>query len=87
MDKKIKVTDLAMDFNTGTILYVTIDTFRFSADKELFDLKVEIENRGVFELVEEVDLNLIEEIIVNHDDIKRFSLNWIFNNVEIVSEI
>lgn len=74
-----------MNFNTGTILYVTIDNFRFSADEELFNLKVEIENKGVFELIEDIDLT--EEIIVDHEDLKRVALNWIFKNVEVVKQI
>jgi len=85
MNKRIKATDFEMNFNTGSILYVTIDNFKFSTDKELPNLKIEIENHGVFELIEETDL-IKGEIIINHKDLKRVALNWIFNNVEIVAE-
>ena len=85
MNKKIKTNNFEMNFNTGTIFYVIIDNFRFSADEELFNLKVEIENKGVFELIEDIDL--IEEIIADHEDLKRVALNWIFKNVEVVKLI
>jgi len=88
MNKKITMTNLDLSADTGTILYVTIDDLRFSADECQFSLIVEIENQGKFELIEEIDLGgPDDEIIIDHNDLKRVALNWIFNNVEIVKEI
>ena len=86
MDKKIKMTNLEMDINTGTILYVTIDDLRFLANEEQFNLRVEIENKGEYELIEDIDLPE-NELIIDHNDLKRVALNWIFKNVEIVKEL
>ena len=86
MNKKIKMTSLEMNVNTGTTLYVTIDDLRFSADEEQFNLRVEIENKGEYELIEDIGLSE-NEIIVDHNNLKRVALNWIFKNVDIVKEI
>jgi hypothetical protein len=85
MDKKIKTTDLNLNISTGTMLYVDIDTFRFLYDEEIFCLTVQIESNGIFEFLEEVEL-AEDEIIIDHKDLERFALNWIFNNVEIVKD-
>ena len=88
MNKKITMTSLEMNLDAGTILYVTIDNLRFSADEDQFSLVVEIENKGKFELIEEIDLGGPDaEIIIDHNDLKRVALNWIFKNVEIVKEL
>jgi len=68
-----------MNFNnTGIILYATIGGYKFSADKDIFSLKVEFETVSGFELIEEI--NLVEEIIVDHEDLERVALNWMFIN-------
>lgn len=83
MSKKIKIEDLNLNFPTGTILYVDIDIFRFLYDEEIFCLTVEINNGENYEFYEEIDLPE-EEVIVDHDDLKKFSLSWMFKNIEIV---
>ncbi|QEK12615.1 ubiquitin [Crassaminicella thermophila] len=80
----IKTKDMNFEIFTGTMLYITIDTFRFIFDEDTFYLTVEIENNGEFEFLEEVEL---DEAIVNHNDLKRVALNWVFKNVEIVKEL
>lgn len=86
MLNKIKTTDADLGIDTGTIFYVTIGAFRFLADEELFSLRVEMDINGEFEFLEEVDLDE-NEIIVEHNALKRVALNWMFKNVEIVQEI
>lgn len=86
MSKKIKTTDLNLNVSTGTMLYVDIDIFRFSYDQEIFNLTIKILDGENYEFFEEVDLPE-DEVIVDHNDLKIFVLNWIFKNVEVVKEI
>jgi len=67
-----------MHFNTGVILYTTIGGYKFSCDKEIFNLKIEFEKAKGFELVENIDLK--EEIVVDHKDLERVALKWMFIN-------
>ncbi|NEZ74293.1 BC1881 family protein [Clostridium botulinum] len=85
MGKKIKTTDLNLNVSTGTILYVDIDIFRFLYDQEIFCITVQFLDGENYEFFEEVELPE-GKVIVNHDDLRKFALNWIFNNVEIVKE-
>ncbi|MHB9943617.1 ubiquitin [Clostridium sporogenes] len=86
MNKKIRTTDLNLNVSTGTMIYIDIDIFRFLYDKEIFNLTIEMLVGENFEFYKEVDLPE-DEVIVDHNDLKIFALNWIFKNVEIVKEI
>ncbi|MBY6800157.1 ubiquitin [Clostridium botulinum] len=86
MSKKIKTTDLNLNISTGTMIYVDIDIFRFIYDQEIFNLTIEMLDGENFEFYKEVDLPE-DEVIVDHNDLKIFALNWIFQNVEVVKEI
>ncbi|EPS56434.1 TPA: ubiquitin [Clostridium botulinum] len=86
MGKKIKTTDLNLNVSTGTMIYIDIDIFRFLYDKEIFNLTIEMLDGENYEFLEEVDLPE-DEVIVDHNDLKIFALNWIFKNVEVVKEI
>ncbi|HCL4447429.1 TPA: ubiquitin [Clostridium botulinum] len=86
MSKKIKTTDLNLNVSTGTLLYVDIDIFRFSYNQEIFNLTIKILDGENYEFFEEVSLPE-DEVIVDHNDLKIFALNWIFKNVEVVKEI
>lgn len=85
MSKKIKMQDINLSTSTGTMIYVDIDVFRFLYHKEMFYLTVQIENAGEYEFLEEMDLPE-GEVIVNHDDLRKISVKWLFDNVEIVKE-
>lgn len=85
MNKKMKTTDFEMNLNTGSAIYVTVDNLKFTVDEELPSLKIEVEDHGEFQLIEERDFSAGESIL-NHKDLKRVALNWILNNVEIVSD-
>ncbi|HDK7158444.1 TPA: ubiquitin [Clostridium botulinum] len=86
MSKKIKTTDLNLNVSTGTMIYIDIDIFRFLYDEEIFNLTIEMLDGENFEFYKEVDLPE-GEVIVDHNDLKIFALNWIFQNVEVVKEI
>ncbi|AUN25413.1 ubiquitin [Clostridium botulinum] len=86
MSKKIKTTDLNLNVSTGTMIYIDIDIFRFLYDEEIFCLTIQLLNGENYEFLEEVDLPE-DEVIVDHNDLKIFALNWIFQNVEVVKEI
>lgn len=68
-----------MDFETRTILCATLGSFKFSADKEVFMFKVEIERNGIYEIVEERDL---KDIIVDFNDLERAATNWLLMNCQ-----
>jgi hypothetical protein len=85
MSKKIKTAYINLNVNTGTMIYVDIDTFRFLYDEETVYLTVQIEENGSYEFLDEVEL-AEDEIIIDHNDLKRVALNWIFDNVKIVKE-
>ncbi|HGG0416138.1 TPA: BC1881 family protein [Clostridium sporogenes] len=85
MSKKIKTTDLNLNVSTGTMIYIDIDIFRFLYDEEIFCLTIQFLNGENYEFFEEVELPE-GKVIVTHDDLRKFALNWIFNNVEIVKE-
>ncbi|KOR24145.1 ubiquitin [Clostridium sp. L74] len=85
MNKKIKTTDLNLNVSTGTILYVDIDIFRFLYDQEIYCITVEVLDGENYEFLEEINLEK-DKSNLDHNDLKRFALNWIFKNVEIVKE-
>lgn len=84
--KKIRVTNIDLTVNTTTLLVTTIDIFKFYKDTQNGWLQIDIVAGGgdSEEFVDEVYGK--EAATVNDiEDLKRFALNWIFNNVEIVS--
>ncbi|ABS41285.1 hypothetical protein [Clostridium botulinum] len=83
MNKKIKTTDLNLNVSTGTLLYIDIDIFRFLYDQEIFCITVQFLDEEDYKFLEEINLEKNKSIL-NHNDLKRIALNWIFENVEIV---
>lgn len=84
--KKIRLTNIDLTVNTTTLLVVTIDVFKFYKDTRNGWLQINLVAGGgdSEEFVDEVHGK--EAATVNTiEDLKRFALNWIFNNVEIVS--
>jgi len=84
MNKKITMINLDLSIDTGTILYVTIDDLKFSADEDQVTIIVEMENNGSYEFIDEIYLPEDALVLQGHDDLKRYALNWVFENVEIV---
>ncbi|CAL83935.1 ubiquitin [Clostridium botulinum] len=85
MNKKIKTTDLNLNVSTGTMIYVDIDIFRFLYDQEIYCITVEVLDGENYEFLEEINLEK-DKSNLDHNDLKKFALNWIFENVEIVKE-
>jgi len=84
---KITVTDINLNVIPGTIIYIDIDIFRFTKDEDLFEVEIEVESNGEYKKLEIIDLNEIDEIVINHRDLERIALNWIFKSVDIIKEI
>ena len=78
--KKITLSDINLDMDSGTIMYVTIDVFRFVKDESLPCVEVEIEENGEYRLLEELEE---EDTVVTHEELKKVAIKWLFNNVRI----
>lgn len=86
MSKKIRTEEISLNIMPGTIIYIDIDTFRFLYDENDMGLvKVSFLDGEEYEHFENVLLEE-DEVIVEHEDLKRVALNWIFDNVEIVTK-
>jgi len=83
----VKLTDINLTIVPGTTIYLDIDIFRFIKDGDFFDVRVEIENNGEHEFLQDIDLSESEGIVMDHHDLERVALNWIFKNVEVVKEV
>jgi hypothetical protein len=83
MSKKIKTNDTDVVICTTTIEVVSINGISFEHDEELPCVSIYIVGDGDKEFYEEVE----SQGIVGLEDLKRFALNWYFDNVEIVREI
>jgi len=84
--KKIKTTNTNFEINTRTAMVVTIGNFKFIKE-ELFPwVDIFLIGGETDEFIEQHDG---EEIcnIVDFEDFKVFSLNWSFNNVEVLNKI
>ena len=80
MSKRIKTNNNDIGISTTTIEVVTINEISFEHDEELPCVSIYIigdEDKEFFEEVETPD-------VIDLEDLKRFALNWYFNNVEIV---
>lgn len=86
MDKIIKTTDTNIKIDTSTILVVEIGTFSFEVDERYPLIDVYITGNESKKFVTQIDEENIP-VFVEHEELKRFALNWYFNNVEIVKEI
>lgn len=86
MDKMIKTTDIDMKIDTSTILVVEIGTFSFEVDERYPWIDVYMIGNESKKFINQIDEENMPAF-VNHEELKRFVLNWYFNNVEIVKEI
>ena len=77
---KVKMKDINLTEVVGTNIYVDIDVFRFTKDKDLSYVEILIDNNGEWEFLEEVHASIID-----HEDLRKFALNWIFKSVEITN--
>lgn len=86
MDKSIKITDTDMKIETSTILVVEVGTFSFEVDERYPWVDVYMTGNESKEFVTQIDEENMP-VFVGHEELKRFALNWYFNNIEIVKEL
>ncbi len=79
--KKVRTTNFNVSVERG--IYIDIDDYRFLLDEGCPFARVELVTDGeTNDFIDEFECDCI-----NHEDLKIASLNWIFNNVEIVKEV
>ncbi|AAK79906.1 hypothetical protein BJV85_002046 [Clostridium acetobutylicum] len=86
MNKKIKTTDTNINIDESTILVVEIGVLSFEVDERYPWIDVYFIGNESKEFITQIDEEKMP-IFVKHEELKRFALNWYFNNVEIVKEI
>lgn len=86
MEKMIKTTDTNITVDTTTVLVVQIGTLSFELDERFPWIDVYSVGGEHKEFVTQIDEEDMP-VIVEHEELKRFALNWYFNNVEVVSNV
>lgn len=86
MSKMIKTTDTDIKVDESTILVIEIGTLSFEVDERFPWISVYFISGESKKIVAEIDEEDMP-IFTNHEELKRFCLNWYFNNVEIVKEV
>ena len=85
MSKMIKTTDTNIEVETSEILVVQIGTLSFEVDERYpwIDVyNIGGENKEFILQITYEDM----PIFVEYEVLKRYCLNWYFNNVEIVND-
>lgn len=85
MSKMIKTTDTDVNIDTSTILVVEIGTLSFEVDKRYPWINVYAIGDEKKEFITEIDDEDMP-VFVEHEELKKFALNWYFNNVEVVKK-
>lgn len=85
MSKMIKTTDTELKVEESTISVIEIGTLSFELDERFPWIDVYLTGGEAKELITEIDEEDMPTF-VNHEELKRYCLNWYFNNVEIISE-
>lgn len=83
MSKIFKTTDTGIHVDVSTILVIEIGQLSFELDERFHWIdvyKIGGENKEFITQIDDDDM----PIFVEHDELKRFCLNWYFNNVEII---
>lgn len=85
MSKMIKTTNTDIAVETSTTLVVEIGEFCFEVDERFPWINVyrtvDFTKREYVTEINEDDM----PIFVEHEELKRYCLNWYFNNVEVVT--
>lgn len=84
MNWKIKIPNINSKITPGTTIYIDIDIFKFIWDKDFSDVEVQMESNGDYSYLQTIKLGELNETVVDHKELEKIALNWIFNNVEIV---
>ena len=92
MSKLIKTTVSDITVNTSTTMVVEIGELTFEVDERFPWIKVfkrtddSWENRKYITEIDEDDMPIFVSSEESFNELKRYCLNWYFNNVEIVSD-
>lgn len=87
MSKMIKTTDADIKVETTTTLVVEIGELCFEVDERFPWINVyRIVDFTKREYVTEIDEDDMP-IFVEHEELKRYCMNWYFNNVEIIEKV
>ncbi|MGG7213499.1 hypothetical protein ACQPUY_07750 [Clostridium nigeriense] len=84
MSKMIKTTDTDVKVDTTKILVVEIGTLSFELDERFPWIDVYLVGGESKEFVTQIDEENMP-VIVEHEELIRYCLNWYFNNVEIIA--
>ena len=84
MSKMIKTTDTDIKIEESTILVVEIGTLSFEIDERYPWIDVYLTGGESKEFVTQIDEENMP-VFVEHEELKRYCLNWYFNNVEIIA--
>lgn len=90
MSKTIKTTNTNIEVNTSSIMVVEISDFSFEVDERYPWINVYTVGNESKEFVEQIDeenMPVFVDCPEGYEDLKRYCLNWLFKNVEIVKEI
>ncbi len=85
MSKMIKTTDTEVKVDTSTILVVEIGTLRFEVDERYPVIDVYLIGGESKEFVTQIDEENMP-IFVEFETLKRYCLNWYFDNIEIIKK-
>lgn len=86
MSKMIKTTDIDVKVDTSTILVVEIGILSFEVDERYPWINVYLTGGESKEFVTQIDEENMP-VFVEYEELKRYCLNWYFNNVEIVKKV
>ena len=84
MSKMIKTTDTDIKIEESTILVVEIGTLSFEIDERYPWIDVYLTGGESKDFVTQIDEENMP-VFVEHEELKRYCLNWYFNNVEIIA--
>ncbi|CAM2076423.1 MAG: hypothetical protein NSGCLCUN01_00607 [uncultured Clostridium sp.] len=85
MSKMIKTTDIELKVEESTISVIEIGTLSFELDERFPWIDVYLAGGESKEFITEIDEEDMPTF-VDHEELKRYCLNWYFNNVEIISK-
>lgn len=91
MSKMIKTTNTDIKVDTSSIMVVEIGDFSFEADERYPWIDVYLTGGEHKEFVTQIDEEnqpiFVDNSKEGYEKMKRYCLNWFFNNVEIVGEV
>lgn len=90
MSKMIKTTNTDIRIDTSSIMVIEIGDFSFEVDERFPWIDVYLtggEHKEFIAEIDEEDMPIFIDSEEGYKDLKRYCLNWFFNNVEVVKDI